>query len=110
MQCGIGERVVRSMRTIVIRCFKCREEGHKCRECLLWIKGRNKEKAARVAKPQKTQQGKRPAHPAKEKAQERERTLRRVKESEAARVARPREAQQGEWRRSLWKDLRKRAE
>ena len=65
---------------------------------------------ARVAKPQKVQQGKRPVHPTKGKAQERERMLRRVEGSEATRVARPREAQQGEWRRSSWEDLRKRAE
>jgi len=35
MQCGIEERVVRSMRTAAVRCFKCEEEGHKCRECPL---------------------------------------------------------------------------
>jgi len=110
MQCGVEERVVRSMRMVVVRCFRYREEGHKCRECPLWIKKRNEEKVARVAKPQKVQQGKRPAHPTKGKAQERERMLRRVEGSEATRVARPREAQQGEWRRSSWEDLRKRAE
>jgi len=36
MQCGVEERVVRSVRRAVVRCFKCREERHKCRECLLW--------------------------------------------------------------------------
>jgi len=35
MQCGVEERVVRSMRVVVVRCFKCGEKGHKCRECLL---------------------------------------------------------------------------
>jgi len=35
MQCGIEERVVRSMRMVVVRCFRCREEGHKCRECVI---------------------------------------------------------------------------
>jgi len=89
MQCGVKERVVRSMRMIVVRCFRCREEGHKCRECPLWIKGRNKEKAARVAKPQKVQQEKRLVHPAKGKVQERERILRRVEGSKAAHVASP---------------------
>ena len=71
MQCGVEERVVRSMRMEVVRCFKCREEGHKCRECPVWIKRKNEEKAARPMK------GK---------------------------------AQQEEWRRSLWEELRKRAE
>jgi len=35
MQCGIEERVVRGARREVVRYFKCREEGHKCRECPL---------------------------------------------------------------------------
>jgi len=47
-------------------------------------------------------------HPAKEKAQERK--LRKVEQEEEAHVARPREAQQEEWRRSLWEELRKKAE
>jgi len=34
MQCGIEERAVRSMRTVVVKCFKCREGEHKCRECV----------------------------------------------------------------------------
>jgi len=42
MQCGIEERVVRGMRTIAVRCFRCREEGHKCRECPLWEKKENR--------------------------------------------------------------------
>jgi len=48
MQCGVEERVVRGMRTVVVRCFKCREEGHKCRECSLWVK---KERAMHMASP-----------------------------------------------------------
>jgi len=32
MQCGMEERAVRSTRMVVVRCFKCGEEGHKCRE------------------------------------------------------------------------------
>jgi len=35
MQYGVEERVVRSMRILAVRCFKCGEEGHKCRECSL---------------------------------------------------------------------------
>jgi len=38
MQCGIEERAVRSMKTVVVKCFKCGEGGHKCRECPLWEK------------------------------------------------------------------------
>jgi len=110
MQCGVEERAVRSIRMVVVKCFKCGGKGHKCRECLLWIKRKNREEAAHVAGPQKAQQEERPVCPVKGKAQEGERRLRRVEESEAVRVARPRKAQQGGWRRSLWEDLRKRAE
>jgi len=35
MQYGVEERIVRNMRTAAAECFKCREKGHKCRECLL---------------------------------------------------------------------------
>jgi len=108
MQCGVEERVVRSVRKVGVKCFKCGEERHKCRECLLWIKRRNEEKAVHVAKPRKVQQEERPACPVKGKAQEGERRLRRAEEE----AAHPTEgkAQQKEWRRSLWKALRKRAE
>ena len=78
MQCGIEERVVRSVRMEAVRCFKCGEKGHKCRWCPMWKKE------------------KRPARPEKGKAQEKERRLRRVEEKEAACMARPQEAQQGE--------------
>ena len=108
MQCGIEERVVRSMRMVVVRCFKYREEGHKCRECLLWIKRKNEGKeAACVAMPHKAQQERRPARPVRGKAQE-ERKLRRVEEDGAAHL-RKGEAQQ-EWKRSSTEELRKRAE
>jgi len=107
MQCGVEERVVRSVRMEAVRCFKCGEEGHKCRQCPLW----KKEKRMVRPKEGKAHQGeRRPAHPVRGKAQEKERRLRRVEGSEAARVARPREAQQGEYRRSSWEDLRKRVE
>jgi len=35
MQYGVKERIVRNVRTTVMKCFKCREKGHKCRECPL---------------------------------------------------------------------------
>ena len=107
MQCGVEERIVRSIRMEAVRCFKCGKEGHKCRECPLWVK---KEKVARVATPQKAQQKERPARPVRGKAQEGERRLRRVEGGEAACVAKPREVQREEWKRSSWEVLRKRAE
>ena len=108
MQCGIEEKVVKSMRMVAVRCFECREQGHKCRDCPLRIKKKEEEKVVHVAKPQKTQQEKRPACPAKGEAQG-QRKLRRVEEEEVARPMKGK-AQQGEYRRSLWEELRKRAE
>jgi len=32
MQCGVEEKAIRSVR-VVVECFKCGKEGHKCREC-----------------------------------------------------------------------------
>jgi len=86
MQCGVEERVVRSIKMEAVRCFKCGEEGHKCRRCLLW------KKEKRVARPKegKAHQGERkPVHPEKEKVQEKARRLRRVEKEEAACVAKP---------------------
>ena len=106
MQCRVEERVVRNVRMVVVRCFKCGKEGHKCRECPLWEK-----KVKRVVRPNRGrvhQQERRPARPIREKAQEGEKRLRRMKKEKAARPVK-REAQQ-EWRRSLWEELRKRAE
>ena len=57
---------------------------------------------------QKVQQEEKLACPIREKAQEIERTLRKVEE-EVACIAKPQDAQQG-WRRSLVEELRKRAE
>jgi len=73
IQCGVEEKMIRSIRMLGVKYFRCREEGHKCRECPLWKK--------------------RPAHPEKEKAQEKEKRLRRVEEEGAARMAKPREVQ-----------------
>ena len=36
MQYGIEEQLVRKQESVVVECFKCREKGHKCRECPLW--------------------------------------------------------------------------
>jgi len=104
MQYGVEKRVVRSIRMVAVKCFKCGEEGHKYRKYPLWIK---KERAVCVANPQKVQQGRRLARPVRKKAQEEVRKLRRVKEDETAHPAKGK-AQQ-EWRRSLWETLRKRA-
>jgi len=95
------------MRTAAVKCFKCGEEGYKCRECSLW-----KKKVKRVAYPnggKAYQEERRPVCPIREKAQEGEKKLRRVEEGKAAHVTKPQEAQQ-EWKRSLIEELRKRAE
>jgi len=92
MQCGVEERVVRSTRTVVVRCFKCGEEGHKYRECPLW-----KKKVKKMACPdggKAHQEERRPARPIREKAQEGEKRLRRMEEEKAARPAKG-EVQQG---------------
>ena len=74
---------------MVVKCFRCGVEGHKCRECPLWVK---KERAAHVAMPQKAQQERRPVYPVRGEAQERK--LRKVEQEEAAHVAMPQKAQQ----------------
>jgi len=68
MQCGEEERMIRQMRVAEVECFECREEGHKCRECPLWIRRKNEERAACVARPQKAQQEKRLVRPVRGKA------------------------------------------
>jgi len=35
MQCGVEEKTIRSVRMLGVKCFRCGEEGHKCRECPL---------------------------------------------------------------------------
>ena len=107
MQCGVEEKMIRSVRMEEEKCFRCGKKGHKCRECLLWIKRKNEEKVAHVAMPQKAQRERRPVRPVRGEAQERK--LRKVEQEEAVRVAKPQEAQQ-EWKRSSWEALRKRAE
>jgi len=79
MQCGVEERTIRSTRMLGVKCFRCGIEGHKCRECPLWVR---RERAARVVMPQKVQQEKRLVHPIRGKAQERK--LRKVEQEEAA--------------------------
>jgi len=106
MQCGVEEKMIRSMRMLEVKCFRCGEEGHKCRECPLWEK-----KVKRVVRPKEGkahQEERRPARPIREKAQEGEKRLRRMEEEKTARPVKG-EAQQG-WRRSSIRELRKRAE
>jgi len=91
MQCGVEGKMIRSIR-IVVECFKCGEEGHKCRECPQWER-----KEKRVARPREG------------KAHQRERKLRRMEEEKAARPMK-REAQQEEWKRTPVEKLRIRAE
>jgi len=82
MQCGEGERTIRRMGVAEVECFECREKGHKCRECPLWIRRKNEERAACVAISQKAQQKRRPACPVRGEVQERK--LRKVEQEEAA--------------------------
>jgi len=35
MQCEVEEKTIRNVRIMTVECFKCGEEGHKCRECPL---------------------------------------------------------------------------
>jgi len=77
MQCRVEKKTIRNVRITAIEYFKCREEGHKCRECSLWEK-----KAKRIVRPDggKAHQGeRRPVCPIREKVQKGEKRLRRVK-------------------------------
>jgi len=105
MQCGVEKKAIRSMRMIAVKCFKCGEEGHKCRWCPLW------KKVKRVACPVegKAYQGERElARSIRKKVQEGEKKLRRAEEGEVTHPVKG-EGQQ-EWKRSSWEVLRKRAE
>jgi len=105
MQCGIKEKVVRSERMIAVRCFKCKKEGHKCRECLLW----KKEYRVACLYKGKAHQEKKPVRLTRGKAQEDgEREARRVEKKVACPIKG--EAQQEEWWRSSMEELRKRVE
>ena len=56
MQCSIREETIRRQEIERVVCFKCGEEGHKCRECPLWKGGKKLRvvgEAEHVARPQK---------------------------------------------------------
>jgi len=97
MQCGVEERMIRRYKVVVVECFKYEKKGHKCRERPLWEKTKEERRARRVveksaahvARPQKAQQERRLVCPTREEAQEGERKLRRIEESEAVCVAKP---------------------
>ena len=79
----VEERMIRSVR-VVVECFKCGKEGHKCRKYPQWER---KEKRVACPRERKAHQGeRRPACSIKEKAQE------------------------GVWKRSLWEEQKKKAE
>jgi len=102
----VEERIIRSIKMVAVRCFKCGEEGHKCRECSLWER-----KVKRMTCPKKGkvhQEKRRLACPIREKAQEREKRLRRMEEEKAARPIQGKAQQK--WRRSSIEELKKRAE
>jgi len=59
MQCDVKERIIRKQEVVEVKCFKCGEKGHKCRECPLWKEKKKlqvAEEAVHVAMPQKAQQ------------------------------------------------------
>jgi len=106
MQCGVEEKTIRSVRILEVKCFRCGDKGHKCRECPLW-----KRKLKRVARPdggKAHQEKRRLVRPTRGKAQGGEKRLRRMEKEKGARPVK-REAQQ-EWRRSSMEELRKKAE
>jgi len=92
MSCSVKLRKQTKQEGWKVEYYKCREEGHKCKECPLWKKI---ERVVHLVQGKAHQQEKRKlAHLIKGKAQEGERKLRRTKEGEAVHVARPQEMQQ----------------
>jgi len=53
MQCGEEGRMIRRIGVVEVKCFKCGEKEHKCRECPLWVR---KKRVVHVARLQKVQQ------------------------------------------------------
>jgi len=106
IQYGVEEKTIRSVR-VEGRCYKCKEEGHKCRECPL--AGRKEENRVACPYKGKAHQEKKPAYLVRGKAQERgEKEVRRAEEKKA--VCPKRGEVQQEWKRSSTEKLRKRAE
>jgi len=108
MQYGAEERMIRSIEAAVMRCFKCREEKHNCRECPLWEK-----KEKRVAHPiegKAHQEKRKPACLERGKVQENRerRQLRKVEEKKPAHHIQG-EVQQT-YKRASVEELRKRVE
>jgi len=59
MQCGVEKRIIKRQEKVVVEYFRCREKGHKCRECPFRKKEKRrqrKERAMCVTMPQKVQQ------------------------------------------------------
>ena len=82
MQCEVEEKTIRSVR-VGVKCYKCGEEGHKCR--VYPLAGRKEEN--RVVHPYKgkAHQEKKPAHLIRGKAQEcGKKEVRRVEERKVA--------------------------
>jgi len=48
MQCRVEERTIRRQEVIVVECFKCKEKGHKYRECLEQRKMKEEKRLRRV--------------------------------------------------------------
>jgi len=71
MRCGVELRKQEAEERWRIKCYKCGEERHKCKECLLW------KKVKRVAHPVQgkahQQEKRKPAYPIKGEVQEGER-------------------------------------
>jgi len=65
MQCGVEKKIIRRIGAVEVKCFKCGEKGHKCKECPLWVR---KEKVVHMARSQKVQQEERPVRPVKGEA------------------------------------------